>query len=208
MNEAIRMQVSAFVDGELPSNESELLLRRLSQDAELRQDVAQFLALGRLMRADHGLAGADRLYERVAAELNNEDLPVADIHPAESSGQSRFMQPLVGASIAAAVAMVAIFALQQNTGVDEARNAATAAVETAPVVNEIVPGINVQQERQRQYFRSHAQSASELGANGMNSRVVSLQFSQEVIQPADVETQEDTEASADVDDTEERSTQP
>jgi len=37
MNEAIKMQLSAFVDGELPENESELLLRRLSQDAELRQ---------------------------------------------------------------------------------------------------------------------------------------------------------------------------
>jgi len=31
MNEAIRMQVSAFVDGELPENEADLLVRRLSQ---------------------------------------------------------------------------------------------------------------------------------------------------------------------------------
>ncbi len=208
MNEAIRMQVSAFVDGELPSNESELLLRRLSQDAELRMEVAEFLALGRLMRAEQGLAGADRLYERVAAELNNEDLPVADIHPAEASGQSRFMRPLVGAAIAAAVAMVAIFSLQQNTVVDDATNATTVADQMVPVVNEFVPEINVQEERQRQFFRSHAQSTSELGANGMNSRVVSLQFSQEVAEPVDVETQEGVKTSADVDRTEEPSTQP
>ena len=50
MNEAIRMQLSAFVDGELPENEAEMLLRRLSQDVELRQQVAEFMAIGRALR--------------------------------------------------------------------------------------------------------------------------------------------------------------
>ncbi len=35
MNEGIEMQISAFVDGELPENEAELLLRRMSEDLEL-----------------------------------------------------------------------------------------------------------------------------------------------------------------------------
>ncbi len=61
MNDAIRMQLSAFVDGELPENEAELLLRRMSQDVELLQEVAEYLAIVRLMRAEEGLAGADRL---------------------------------------------------------------------------------------------------------------------------------------------------
>ena len=64
------MQISAFVDGELPENEAELLLRRLSQDAELRQEVAEFLALGRLIRSEAGLSGADRMHERISAEIN------------------------------------------------------------------------------------------------------------------------------------------
>ena len=34
MNEGIEMQISAFVDGELPENEAELLLRRMSQDLD------------------------------------------------------------------------------------------------------------------------------------------------------------------------------
>ena len=58
MNDAIRMQISAFVDGELPENEAELLLRRMSQDIELRNEVAEYLAIGRLVRGEHGLAGA------------------------------------------------------------------------------------------------------------------------------------------------------
>ena len=34
MSEQIREQVSAFLDGELPSSETELLLKRLTRDAD------------------------------------------------------------------------------------------------------------------------------------------------------------------------------
>ena len=61
MNEAIRMQVSAFVDGELPENEAELLVRRLSQDADLRRQVSEYLAIGRIMRGEYSLQGSDAL---------------------------------------------------------------------------------------------------------------------------------------------------
>ena len=64
MNDAIRMQLSAYVDGELPENEAELLLRRMSQNVELRREVAEFLAIGRMLRGEPGIAGADRLVER------------------------------------------------------------------------------------------------------------------------------------------------
>ena len=75
MNDAIKMQISAFVDGELPENEAELLLRRLSHDHELRQVAASYLAMGRLLRGEHSLVGMERLRARIAAEL--EDRPVA-----------------------------------------------------------------------------------------------------------------------------------
>ena len=50
MTDALKMQISAFVDGELPDNEAEFLLRRLSQDAGMRQQVAQYLEIGRMAR--------------------------------------------------------------------------------------------------------------------------------------------------------------
>ena len=40
MSEQIREQVSAFLDGELPASETELLLKRLTRDAELRAQLA------------------------------------------------------------------------------------------------------------------------------------------------------------------------
>ena len=71
MNEAIRMQLSAFVDGELPDNEKELLLRRLSQDEELRRELARHLAIGRAMRGELQLAGVDLLRDRISASIES-----------------------------------------------------------------------------------------------------------------------------------------
>ena len=102
MNEAIRMQVSAFVDGELPDNEADLLVRRLSQDAGLRQQVSEYLAIGRVMRGEYSVQGGDELRERVAAEL--EERPLQE--PADTAvtvQPSRYVRPVAGAAIAATV---------------------------------------------------------------------------------------------------------
>ncbi|MDX1506773.1 MAG: sigma-E factor negative regulatory protein [Woeseiaceae bacterium] len=105
------MQLSAFVDGELPENEAELLLRRMSQDAELRQQVAEYLAIGRAMRGDAQVPGIDRLRERVSGELGE---PLADeVQDDILPRERRFMRPAVGVAIAASVALVAIFSLNQ-----------------------------------------------------------------------------------------------
>ena len=203
MNDGIRMQVSAFVDGELPENEAELLLRRLSQDAELRQAVAEYLAIGRLMRADPGLAGADRLHERIAAAID--DKPANAIDFAGDTPASRAVRPLAGIAIAATVALVAIFALQQTTGIDE-----LPAETQLPVVG-AVPDIDEQEERRRQLFLNHAETSSQFGANGMNSRVVTLRFSEEVSAQGEDDELDGTDQLGDLDnpaDSDEPTTQP
>jgi negative regulator of sigma E activity len=128
------MQVSAFVDGELPENEAELLVRRLSQDAVLRQQVAEYLAIGRIMRGEYNVQGSNALRERIAAELDERPLQEeADVVPARA--RARYVRPLAGVAIAASVAMVAIFGLRQNVSVD-VEPAAVVAVEegvTVPV---------------------------------------------------------------------------
>ena len=116
MNEAIRMQLSAFVDGELPDNEKELLLRRLSQDDELRRELARHLAIGRAMRGELQPAGVDLLRDRINAAIDAGDgLDIAD---EETAVSDRRIRPLAGFAIAATVALVAIFGLQQITSVD------------------------------------------------------------------------------------------
>jgi negative regulator of sigma E activity len=175
MNDGIRMQISAFVDGELPENEAELLLRRLSQDAELRQDVAEFLALGRLIRSEVGLSGADRLHERISAEID--ERPADTEHSAVAKGAARFARPLAGFAIAATVALAAIFTLQQTGTVDEAFDD-TSQVRVDDEVQQGVPNLDAQLERQRLIFQRHAETSSRFGANPIT--FVDLRFSEEI----------------------------
>ncbi len=174
MNDAIKMQLSAFVDGELPENEAELLLRRMSQDAELRRDVAEYMAIGRLIRGESGLAGADRLHERVAAEIDERPLDASALKDVVRA--SWVTRPLAGAAIAATVALIGILALQ-NSAIEEPQ--VTAPV---PFASDSVPALDAAQERQRQFFLNHAETSSEYGANGVNSRVVTLRFSEELVE--------------------------
>jgi anti-sigma factor RsiW len=119
MNDALKMQISAFVDGELPENESELLIRRLSQDISLRQQVAGYIEIGRLIRQDHDVPGISELRDRIAAALGEEPIQ----HPASADvSRSKFTRPAVGAAIAASVAVLALFAVQQVYSPDDSGN--------------------------------------------------------------------------------------
>ena len=111
MNEALKMQISAFVDGELPDNESELLLRRLSQDAALRQQVAEYLEIGRLIRRDQEVAGMECGRCRIAAAIGEESGLPAVAEPETVS--SSLMTPAGGIAVAAIVAAVALIGLGQ-----------------------------------------------------------------------------------------------
>jgi len=84
MNETIRMQLSAYVDGELPESETELLLRRLSQDATLRAELAEFLEIGRRMRSEPTMPGIHALRGRIAAALDETVLPGLEQHTVTS----------------------------------------------------------------------------------------------------------------------------
>ncbi len=51
MSEQIREQVSAFLDGELPNTETELLLKRLTRDGELRESFGRYAVIGEALRS-------------------------------------------------------------------------------------------------------------------------------------------------------------
>jgi anti-sigma factor RsiW len=110
MNDALRIQISAFIDGELPENESELLLRRLSQDAALRQQVSRYLEIGRLMRQDREVPGIDRLRGRIAAALGDE---MEEHEDEQKVVGSALMTPTTGVAVAATVAALALVGLSQ-----------------------------------------------------------------------------------------------
>ncbi|RZV35226.1 MAG: hypothetical protein EX272_10990 [Chromatiales bacterium] len=186
MNDAIRMQISAFVDGELPDAEADLLLRRMSQDAALRKQAAEFLEIGRAMRGEPGVPGMDRLQDRINAALGDKPMVADEVAPEAPS--SRSMRPLVGAAIAASVALLAIVGLQFSPGLGGDENPGS--IDAVASSDEPV-GVTVPDEELRQYYLSHGASSSEFGANGMNARLVTLRLSEEELAEDEV-IEEDT----------------
>ena len=179
MNDQIRMQISAFVDGELPDAEADLLLRRMSQDAELRKKAAEYLEIGRAMRGEASVRGIERLQERVAASIDDKPLADEEVPAAKAAGRS--LRPLMGVAVAASVALIAIFGLQMTPGVDTTNGGGS---ETAIAEIAEDPGYTVPQqadEQLRQFYLSHGASSSELGANGMNARLVTLRLSEDAL---------------------------
>lgn len=186
MNDKIRMQVSAFVDGELPDNESELLLRRMSQDDELRSLVGEYIEIGRVMRAEASVAGAEHLRDRLAAELA--DKPYKEHVEDVAAGRGSRWRPLAGAAVAASVAVVAILGLRQVSD-GELDSTVRLADEVVDAVEDSAYTVPPSEDVLRQYVMSHGLEASEHGAVGINPRYVSLEFSDEM-------TENDAEDSA------------
>src|ERR1700675_1802946 len=109
MGKQIREQVSAFLDGELPDSETELLLKRLTRDVLLRKSLCLYALLGEALRD----AGSDRVTKDFAAGVNLaiDGEPVQVPH-ARGTRTTNWWRPLAGVSVAAGVATLAIVALQ------------------------------------------------------------------------------------------------
>ena len=176
MNEAIKMQISAFVDGELPDSEADLLLRRMSQDAELRRVAADYLELGRVMRGESSVRNIERLRERIAAALDDKVVEQDEVGPDLESGKA--LRPLVGVAVAASVALIAIFGLQMTPGVDTQAPATDTVAGAAEDTSYSTPKPLDQQILQ--YVERHGAVTSELGDNGMRARLTTLRRSEEV----------------------------
>lgn len=170
MNDAIKAQVSAFVDGELPQSELELLLRRMSQDAELRQLAAEYLAMRRVMRGERRVAGLGELRHRIAAAIGDQDT-----HPGEMTSEQQkttYVKPLAGFAIAASVALAAIIGIQQmDSEVDVPQTPGTVAEADASYT---VP--DQVEDQLREYYFRHAASSSHIGADRINARLVTLEL--------------------------------
>jgi sigma-E factor negative regulatory protein RseA len=112
MSEQILEQVSAFLDGELPSSETELLLKRLTRDAELRESFGRYALIGESLRGSSRVPLTRGFDGRVNRAIDGE--PAAASAQAIHGSRPRWWRPIAGAAVAAGVAAVAVLALQQR----------------------------------------------------------------------------------------------
>jgi negative regulator of sigma E activity len=112
MSEQIREQVSAFLDGELHVSETELLLKRLTRDGELRESFGRYALIGEAVRGGRLSLLTKEFSGRVNLAIDGEPHPVNGQVPESRAG--RWWRPFAGAAVAAGVAAVAVVALQQR----------------------------------------------------------------------------------------------
>lgn len=112
MSEQIREQVSAFLDGELPGTETELLLKRLTRDAELRESFGRYALIGESIRGGSHARASRSFATRVNQAIDG--VSVSADSPAVRARSPRWWRPFAGAAVAAGVATVAVVALQQR----------------------------------------------------------------------------------------------
>lgn len=117
VNRNIEEQLSAFLDGELSTDELQLLVRRMERDDEYRATLARYARIGGLLRNDRSQQLADQLRSNLIVAL--EDVggeKGAPAKPEQSVSKVSWFKP----SIAAAVSALALATLLTTfyTGLD------------------------------------------------------------------------------------------
>ena len=173
MTDKLKAQVSAFVDDELLSAESELLVRRLCNDQDLRTAALRYTLMGDAMRGSLTAIRADlasNIMRAIESEPDDMTAPMAE--------RPRWLRVVGGGAVAATVAAVAIFALQPDPVGDEPLSLASQEqAVTVPVDSDVprqfvTPAATVvrpagNQSRLNRYLIRHNEYATTMGRQGV-----------------------------------------
>jgi negative regulator of sigma E activity len=170
MNQGIKEQLSALLDGELLVEEEELLLRRLEQDPDFRTVLGRYSLIGDLMRDPPGNPGALHIGDHVLSALTEESPhSVTGLRVLSWNGVGK---GLAGIGIAAAVAMMALTSLV-GPGSDTRPANSLAQVDTSYTVPvEGIEGTVIAPARLTGYLVSHGEFSSAVSRRAMDSHIV------------------------------------
>ena len=151
----------------------------------MRQQVAEYLEIGRLIRRDRAVTGMAELRARISTAIGDEALPRTESTPDVASS---FISPASGVAIAATVAVVALLGLNQlstpvDSGLQEAVAIDLAPAYTEPSLEQVLT--NSPSERQLDYLRRHGDSSPAIGSSDIIYRMATFEISEnlEVIEP-------------------------
>jgi sigma-E factor negative regulatory protein RseA len=181
MSEQIREQISAFLDGELPNTESELLLKRLTRDPDFRESFGRYALIGEAIRGGGRAYLSKTFPARVNLAIDGEPKSAPYSPPRPMS--PRWWRPFAGIAVAAGVAAVAVVGFQHRSAVPgnaaavtaqnlspAPQNIATAAREaisyTVPAASP-VPATAMPAGRLASYVFAHSRYSSGLDQRGV-----------------------------------------
>ncbi len=120
-----QQQLSAWMDGDLPSDEARFLLRRLQHDDELASRLGRWQLCGDVLRGQAQAPAPAGFVERVAAAVNAEPSLLAASATAPRARSN--LRVWGGGALAASVAAIALFMVRQQV-LDETPVPSTASV--------------------------------------------------------------------------------
>ncbi|HVY24720.1 MAG TPA: RseA family anti-sigma factor [Steroidobacteraceae bacterium] len=193
--DTVQSQLSAFVDNELPQDETELLARRLSRDTDLQHALSRYLLIGEALRAPSQARVSRDFSTRVAAAIEQDKVArtgeVTAVRPVRS-----WVKPAIGMTLAASVAAVSVLSvshLQSANGVVPAAQLAVTSNSTnepasrdnsyvVPVAT-TTPSAPISATRLTNYVVAHSEFTSPLGRRNMlTGLVTSDQKSEETVE--------------------------
>lgn len=176
MSQVTEEQLSAFLDGELPPGQLDLLLARIDRDPAYRQRLARYALIGECLRgADAPVATLD-LAERVRSALMTESGPAAAPRRAPA-----WRGWVAGGLATAATVLLAVLVTAPGTMNPPTERLPTAIAATAADDESLAP-VTVPAARHRLtpraaarlngYLAAHGNFASELSRSTLDSHLV------------------------------------
>ncbi len=135
MTDRIKEQLSTFLDGELPEQETALLLKRLERDDELRGALSRYSLIGAVLRNDGDVPAARQVAARVSAAIAKEPLRASAF--VRLPRRDMLQRSLAGLAIAASVAFGSVLLVQQLATPDPAAPEAVIAQAVDPPVEPV-----------------------------------------------------------------------
>lgn len=181
MTEPVREQLSACLDGELSRAELDLLIKRVAKDSELQQTLGRYALIAEAVRGNSAVRASGDFSARVMAAVQHEP---NDRRVAVPGSARRWLRPIAGMGVAASVAAVAMFSVQQSGVMPQMvaeSDPAVQGVEMQPMPGEspsyVVPTATtssafIPATRLTNYVVAHSEFASPLGRRTVLSGVL------------------------------------
>lgn len=201
MTDQIREQMSALLDGELPQDESTLLVRRMARDGELKRSFGNYVLAGELLRSPGGVVASPGFAARVSAAIAAEEGASPETMPSPGPVRAplNWRRPLAATAVAASAALAAVLLVRPDAGEVQQFAVRAGAPQTPPVVTLPVGGSSptpAQSQRLAGYLVAHGQYATPIGRRNVWSNAlasdpgIALVGDQAVAPPADENVEE------------------
>lgn len=199
MSDLLKEQISALADGELSGDETELLLKRLQTDNELRKTWESYHLTGDAMR--QGLATVhDRNFADKVMKAIEPDSGYVSAITLVADRLQGLLKPVAGLAIAATVATVAILSVQSQTVVPPSEvvpsnvTASTSNVDyrLAQPVNWNLTEQDEVKEKLNSYLINHNIRSGSRTFQGMNPYVHIAAYDNRVAEPDEEIASDDT----------------